>query len=273
MDKLFFFFFVCAMFVPWQPRAGNILETENGITNEKAGEISKPKLDVIVLDAGHGGKDAGAVGTGGYFEKQATLGIVRKLGKLIENSMPGVKVVYTRHDDTFIPLYRRGEIANEAKGKLFISIHCNSTPQKPSKATGVTTYILRPGKTDAAINVAARENAVIKYESEKSRYANLSDVDYILTSMSRNQDVKFSEKFAALVQKSLRKEVKIKDDGVSQAGFFVLIGASMPSVLIETGFISNPKEASLLKSDAGQSNYARGILDAIEKYKAIYERS
>ena len=91
--------------------------------------------------------------------------------------------------------------------------------------------------------------------------------------MSRNQDVKFSEKFAALVQKSLRKEVKIKDDGVSQAGFFVLIGASMPSVLIETGFISNPKEASLLKSDAGQSNYARGILDAIEKYKAIYERS
>jgi N-acetylmuramoyl-L-alanine amidase len=235
--------------------------------------ISKPKLDVIVLDAGHGGKDAGAVGPGGYFEKQATLGIVRKLGKLIEQEMPGVKVVYTRHDDTFIPLYRRGEIANAAKGKLFISIHCNSTPQKPSKATGVTTYILRPGKTDAAIRVASRENAVIKYESEKNRYANLSDVDYILTSMSRSQDVKFSEKFAALVQQSLRKQVKIKDDGVSQAGFFVLIGASMPNVLIETGFISNPKEESMLKSEAGQSNYAKGILEAIEKYRKIYERS
>src|SRR5437016_14273254 len=123
-----------------------------------------PHLDVIVLDAGHGGKDAGAIGTNGYMEKQATLAIIRKLGKLIEKEMPGVKVVYTRKDDTFIELYRRGEIANEHKGKLFISIHCNSTPQKPSHASGFTTYILRPGKTDAAIHVASRENAVIKYE-------------------------------------------------------------------------------------------------------------
>lgn len=241
--------------------------------NSTVPEKTKPKLDVIVLDAGHGGKDAGAVGTNGYYEKQAALGIVLKLGKLIEKEMPGVKVVYTRHDDTFIPLYRRGEIANAAKGKLFICIHCNSTPQKPSNATGVTTYILRPGKTEAAIHVAARENAVIKYESEKSRYANLSDVDYILTSMSRSQDVKFSEQLAGLVQKFLPKRVKIRNDGVSQAGFFVLIGASMPGIFVETGFISNPKEESILKSEAGQSNYARGILEAIQKYKAIYERS
>jgi len=235
--------------------------------------MAHPKLDVIVLDAGHGGKDAGAVGTNGYFEKQATLGIIRKLGALIEKEMPGVKVVYTRKDDTFIELYRRGEIANEHKGKLFISVHCNSTPAKPSHAAGLTTYILRPGKTDAAIRVAARENAVIKYETDKKRYNSLSDIDFILTSMSRSKDVKFSEKFAALIQKEAPKKVKIKDNGVSQAGFFVLVGAAMPNVLVETGFISNPVEEALLKSESGQSNYAKGILEAIKKYKIIYEKS
>ncbi len=244
-----------------------------GLPNKVSPATSHAKLDVIVLDAGHGGKDSGAVGPGGYMEKQATLGIILKLGKLIEKEMPGVKVVYTRHDDRFIELYRRGEIANESHGKLFISVHCNSTPQKPSNATGFTTYFLRPGKTEAAIHVAARENAVIKYETGHHKYANLSDVDYILTSMSRNQDVKFSEKFAALVQQELGKKVHIPDNGVSQAGFLVLIGASMPNVLIETGFISNPKEEALLRSDAGESNYAKGILEAIKKYKAIYERS
>src|SRR5438552_14568480 len=101
----------------------------------KEGKKNKPHLDVIVLDAGHGGKDAGAIGTNGYFEKQATLAIVRTLGALIEKEIPGVKVVYTRKDDRFIELYRRGEIANELHAKLFISVHCNSTPAKPSNAT------------------------------------------------------------------------------------------------------------------------------------------
>lgn len=232
-----------------------------------------PKLDVIVLDAGHGGRDAGAIGPNGFMEKQATLGIIQKLGKLIESEMPGVKVVYTRHTDTFVELYRRGQIANEKKGKLFVSVHCNSTPQKPSNATGFTTYILRPGKTDAAVKVAAQENAVIKYEEKKERYYYLSDVDFILTSMARTQDVKFSEKFASLVQTEVAKQIKIKNNGVSQAGFYVLVGASMPNVLIETGFISNPKEEALLKSEKGQMNYAKGILSAIKKYKAIYEKS
>lgn len=238
-----------------------------------SGERKHPKLDVIVLDAGHGGRDGGAIGTGGFMEKQATLGIVLKLGKLIEQSMPGVKVVYTRHDDHFVELYRRGQIANEHKGKLFISIHCNSTPQKPSKASGFTSYILRPGKTDAAIKVAARENAVIKYEERRERYYYLSDVDFILTSMARSADVKFSEKFAALVQSEVSKKIAIHDNGVSQAGFYVLVGASMPNVLIETAFISNPKEEALLKSSAGQDKYAQGIFAALKKYKLAYERS
>jgi N-acetylmuramoyl-L-alanine amidase len=232
-----------------------------------------PKLDVIVLDAGHGGKDPGAIGTKGYKEKQATLGIVLKLGEVIKAELPDVNVIYTRKTDKFIELYRRGEIANENKGKLFISIHCNSTPEKPTNASGMASYILRPGKTDAAIKVAARENAVIEFEKNKNRYAALSDIDFILTSMSRSQDVKFSEKFASLVQKELKKSIGLKNNGVEQAGFFVLIGASMPNVLIETAFISNPKEEAILKSSAGQTKYAKGILEAIKKYKSLYEES
>lgn len=255
-------------------------QTDSGMTGKLLPEQSleskkhpRPKLDVIVIDPGHGGKDAGAVGPGGYYEKKATLAIGLKLGKLIERELEGVKVVFTRKDDRFVELYKRGQIANKHKGKLFISIHCNSTPQKPSKATGFETYILRPGKTDAAIKVAARENAVVKMESDEKRYASLSDIDFILTSMSRSQDVRYSEKFASLVQQELDKQLDIKNKGVSQAGFLVLVGASMPNVLIETGFISNPTEEDLLKSSLGQLSYARGILEAIKKYKAHYERS
>jgi N-acetylmuramoyl-L-alanine amidase len=233
----------------------------------------RPKLDVIVIDPGHGGKDAGSVGPGGYYEKQATLAISLKLGKLIEQELEGVKVVYTRSDDRFIELFKRGQIANKNKGKLFISIHCNSTPKKPSTASGFETYILRPGKTDAAIKVAARENAVVNLESDKERYVGLSDIDFILTSMARSQDVRYSEKFAGYVQQELGKQLSIRNRGVSQAGFYVLIGASMPNVLIETAFISNPKEETLLQTSASQFAYARGILSAIKKYKAHYERS
>ena len=242
-------------------------------TDSTTSKSSHPKLDVIVLDAGHGGRDAGALGTNGYMEKQATLAIVLKLGKLIEQSMPGVKVVYTRKSDVFIELDKRGQIANAHHGKLFISVHCNSTPEKPSKAKGFTTYILRPGKTDAAIRVAARENAVIKYEPNSERYAKLSDEDFILTSMARSHDVKFSEKFASYIQTSLTGTVGTRNNGVSQAGFYVLIGASMPNVLIETGFISNPAEETLLSSSSGQLSFAKGILAAIRKFRAVYEKS
>ncbi len=251
---------------------------ENDEENEAVAETQKkkkktPKLDVIVLDAGHGGKDPGAIGTNGYREKQATLAIILKLGALIEEELPGTKVVYTRSNDTFIELYRRGEIANKAKGKLFISVHCNSTPEKPTKAGGTATYMLRPGKSDAAIRVASRENAVIDLEKNKSRYDGLSDIDFILTSMRSSQDIKFSEKFASLAQKELTKNVGLKNNGVEQAGFYVLVGASMPSVLIETAYISNPKEEALLKSLDGQTKFAKGILEAIKKYKLVYEKS
>jgi N-acetylmuramoyl-L-alanine amidase len=269
-------FLICCLFffsLPTSPKKiVSVLNDDSTVVKSKP-KKTHPKLNVIVLDAGHGGKDPGAIGTKGYKEKQATLAIVLTLGELIEKELPDVKVVYTRKSDKFIELYRRGEIANEHKGKLFISIHCNSTPEKPTKAGGTATYILRPGKTDAAIKVAARENAVIEYEKNKKRYDALSDIDFILTSMSRSQDVKFSEKFAGLVQKELKKSVGFRNNGVEQAGFFVLVGASMPNVLIETAYISNLKEEAYLKSADGQTKYAKGILEAIKKYKEVYEGS
>lgn len=230
-----------------------------------------PKLDVIVLDAGHGGKDPGAIGTNGYKEKSATLAIALKTGALLKEALPGIKVIYTRDDDRFIELYRRGEIANKYKGKLFISIHCNSTAEKPTKARGTATYILRPGKTDAAIRVAARENAVIEYEKDKKRYEGLSDIEFILTSMRSAQDIRYSERFAATLQKEFKSNSNLKNNGVEQAGFYVLVGASMPSVLIETAFISNPKEEDLLKSSDGQTQFAKGIVEAVKKFKKMYE--
>lgn len=234
-------------------------------------KIKKPKLDVIILDAGHGGKDPGAIGTHGFKEKTATLAIALKTGELLKKELPGIKVFYTRNDDKFIELYRRGEIANKYKGKLFISIHCNSAAEKPSKAHGTATYILRPGKTDAAIRVAARENAVIEFEKDKKRYEALSDIEFILTSMRSAQDIRYSEKFAAIVQKEFKQHVGLKNNGVEQAGFYVLVGAAMPSVLIETAFISNPKEEELLSSKEGQAQFAKAIVDAIKKFKKAYE--
>jgi N-acetylmuramoyl-L-alanine amidase len=207
------------LFTSFRPLGAQPYTDDDGAPKKPKKVHAHPKLDVIVLDAGHGGRDAGAVGTHGYKEKQATLAIILKLGALIEEALPDVQVVYTRKSDTFIELDRRGAIANEHQGKLFISVHCNSTPKKPSKAKGFTTYILRPGKTDAAINVAARENAVVAFEENSERYSKLSDLDFILTSMARSHDVKFSEQFASLVQNQLKTRVATRDNGVSQAGF------------------------------------------------------
>ena len=137
---------------------------------------SKWSLDCIVIDAGHGGKDPGAIGMTGMKEKNITLGVALKLGALIEARMKRVKVKYTRDDDTFIELDRRGKIANEASGKLFISIHCNSTEKKPTTASGTEVYLLRPGRTEEAIRVAEFENSVVRLEKDyEKRYKKLTN--------------------------------------------------------------------------------------------------
>ncbi len=239
--------------------------------NDFSSAKKKWALDVIVLDAGHGGKDAGAIGVGKTKEKDVTLGIVKKLGALLKKALPGTKIVYTRTDDTFVELDRRGQIANENGGKLFISIHCNSTPKKPTKANGFEVYILRPGRNEDAVRVAEMENAVIKLEDNPKRYKPLTDEQFIVVSMAQSAFVKYSDMAAAMISAEVKKMREIGVRGVNQAGFLVLVGASMPNMLIETGFLSNKKDEKFLKSERGQTQMASAICRAIKAFRMRYE--
>lgn len=234
---------------------------------------SKWIFDAIVLDAGHGGKDAGAIGITGVREKDVNLGIVLKLGKLIEEELPTLKVIYTRKTDKFVELYKRGKIANENNGKLFISVHCNSTLQKNEDARGFEVYLLRPGRTQEAINIAEFENSVIKYEDDPNRYQKLTDENFILVSMAQSAYMRYSEQFSDILNSTWKNSLPIPTRGVKQAGFYVLVGASMPNVLIEAGFLSNRKDEEYLKSEAGQTEIARTIFKAIQKYKEYYQKT
>jgi len=180
----------------------------------------------------------------------------------------------TREEDEFIELYKRGQIANSNGGKLFISLHCNSMPYKPHNANGFEVYILRPGKTEDAIRIAERENAVIKLEENyEERYKRLTDESYILTAMAHNVYVKNSERFAEILNNEAKKGLDIKINGVDQAGFYVLVGATMPSVLIEMGYLSNPEEERYLRGGTNQWKIARTIFNAVKRFKEEYETS
>lgn len=233
---------------------------------------SKWNFDCVVIDAGHGGKDPGTIGVTGVREKDVNLAVALKLGKLIENNLEGVKVVYTRKTDEFIELYKRGKIANEAGGKLFISIHCNSTESKDNGYRGFEVYLLRPGRTKEAIRIAEFENSVIKYEENQNRYEKLNDENFILVSMAHSQFMRYSESFSDILNQNWKKEVAIPSLGIKQAGFYVLVGASMPSVLIENGFLSNRKDEAYLASKEGQNTVAEAIFNSIKQYKEFYER-
>lgn len=232
------------------------------------------KLDVVVIDPGHGGKDPGAIGVKGTDEKNVTLAIAKALKKVLNEKLPKVKIVMTRDDDEFVELDKRGEDANDAGGKLFISIHCNSMPHKPNSMNGLEVYFLRPGRTDEAIRIAAQENAAVKYENDyEKKYQSYDEDNIILTTMVHGAYVKYSEQLAQLIADNVSSMASVADDGVSQAGFYVLVGASMPAVLIETGYLSNRREEKYLKSKSGQNAIARGIANAVVKFKAEYEKN
>ena len=231
------------------------------------------KLDVIVLDAGHGGKDNGTTGITGVREKDITLGITLKLGKLITKNLKGVKVVYTRKDDRFVELHRRGQIANEAGGKLFVSIHANSMHRKPHPRRGFEVYLLRPGRSEDAIEIAERENSVIELEEGyEERYERLTQENFILVAMAQSAYVKSSELFADIAQQEMEKSLRVPNGGVRQAGFYVLVGASMPNVLVETAYLSNREDERYLRSQAGQQRIAGALFQAIKRYREKYEK-
>ena len=228
---------------------------------------------VVVIDAGHGGHDPGAIGKISK-EKNINLSVALQLGSLIKEKCPDTRVIYTRSRDVFIPLGRRAEIANEAKADLFISIHTNSVGGNKS-VQGASTWTLGLAKSEANLEVAKRENAVILYEDDyKTRYAGFnpnSAESYIIFEFMQDKYMSQSVHLASLVQKEFRQTGKRIDRGVHQAGFLVLKASAMPSILVELGFISNPAEERYLNSEAGKKTLANSIFRAFLTYKQEQE--
>ncbi len=235
----------------------------------------KYTLKTVVIDAGHGGKDSGAIGRKAK-EKDIVLAMALKLGTYIEENLPNVKVIYTRTEDVFIPLDERANIANKNKADLFISIHCNGN--KDSRAYGTETYAMGLHKTDGNLEVAKMENSAILLEEDyTTKYEGFdptSAESYIMFSFLANTFLEQSLNYAAFVENEFETRVLRKSRGVKQAGFLVLWKTTMPSVLIEAGFLTNPQEERYLMSTEGQEYIASAIYRAFKSYKiAIEEKS
>ncbi len=228
---------------------------------------SKKKM-VVVIDAGHGGKDPGAMGPKGN-EKDLVLDVALQVGKYIEENLKDVKVIYTRNTDVFVELYRRAQIANKANADFFISIHANAN--NSSKPFGAETYIMGLHRSASNLAVAKKENSVIlqedDYEVQYEGFDPNSAEGQIIFSLYQNEYLNQSVFLAGEIQKQFKERVGRYDRGVKQAGFWVLYKTVMPSVLIELGFISNVKEATYLFSEDGKSYMASGIYRAFKKYK------
>lgn len=238
------------------------------------------KIQTIVLDAGHGGDDTGAPGIKGsreFLEKDITLDLVLRLGKLIEEKMPGVKVLYTRKVDKSVKLWERPNFANKNEADLFISIHCNANNNP--KAHGSETYFMGLHVNEGNLDVAKRENAAITYESDyqnNERYGGFdpnSPESHIIFSLVQNAYMNQSLRLSSYVETETGKISQIRSRGVKQAGFLVLWKTSMPSILVETGFITNPEDRKYLASDEGKNTIAKGIDNAIENYRSFVEKA
>ena len=246
------------------------LRTPLGKVDEYIEDVKERwRLDTVVLDAGHGGKDPGSQGKYGTKEKDVVLDITKRVGRLLEKNA-GIKVVYTRDEDVFVPIIDRTKMANDANGKLFVSVHANSNPNR--KIQGFETYLLRPGKSEDAIEVASRENAVIKLEEKTGQYDNLTGENLIMATMAQSMFMKESEDLAAIIQMELDKRLNTPNRGVKQAGFYVLIGASMPNVLVEVGYLSNPAEEKKLKQAVHKQRIAESIYEGIKHFKYSREK-
>jgi N-acetylmuramoyl-L-alanine amidase len=219
------------------------------------------KIGRIVIDAGHGGHDTGTIGPTGLMEKDLCLDIAQRLGKIIHQRLPGAEVIYTRADDTFIPLEERTRIANESKADLFISIHANSSHDHAAR--GIETYYLNLKGSPDAMEVAARENATAQ--------ESVHDLEDIVKRIARSEKIDESREFAADIQESLAKRIQklnrtVKDRGVRKAPFVVLIGADMPSILTEISFLSNPADEQLLKKPEHRQRVAEGLYQGVASY-------
>ena len=233
---------------------------------------SQYKLSTIVIDAGHGGKDPGARGKISW-EKDIALSISLELGRILKENIPALNIIYTRKEDKFLSLYRRSEIANKANADLFISIHADSFSK--SSVYGATTYLMGLSKTSANMNVAKRENSVIfleeNYEDIYKDFDPNSSESAMLLSLTQKAKIDNSTILANLIQDQFKNRVGIRSRGVKQAPFQVLWNTTMPSVLIETGFMTNPDEEKKLNNKMHRVYIASAIFRAIRDYKNYLE--
>ncbi len=229
----------------------------------------------IVIDPGHGGKDPGTLGTGRYkkAEKDIVLDVSIMLGKYLESEFDDIEVIYTRDSDEFIKLSERTKVANRTKADLFISIHCDAFHDK--SVYGSSTYVMGMHKTESNLNVAIRENSSIlmenDYEFNYEGFEPSEPESYIALSMYQSTYLAHSLLIASKIQYQFKNRVNRKDRGVKQAGFLVLSRATMPSVLVELGFLTNKKEEDFLNSEQGQVYMASALFRAIKEYKIEIE--
>ena len=233
------------------------------------------KRFTLVIDPGHGGHDAGALGTISK-EKNINLAVALRFGKYVEQNLPEVRVIYTRKTDVFIPLNERANIANRANADLFISVHTNALPAG-KVARGFETYTLGMHRAKDNLDVAMRENSVISMEKDyQQRYQGFdprSSESYIIFEFIQGKNMERSVDLARMIQRGVCDGANRPDKGVHQAGFLVLRETSMPGCLIELGFITTPDEERLLNNDSRVDDIARGIYEAFAKYKNKYDRS
>lgn len=230
-----------------------------------AAQVVSDKVDVLVIDPGHGGKDPGCVGKKAR-EKDVVLAVALKFGKLVKERFPDVKVYYTRSDDRFIELWKRGQIANDHHADLFVSIHCNASPS--SSASGVETWLRGSQKNEANLAEVQRENAVVYQEQNHEKNYSQSWMDIVTATLHQDAGFENSIYFAQELQNGYKKEVSSSPNrGIKQGPFYVLWKSARPSVLTEIGFLSNPAEEKFLLSEAGQLKVAGCLLEAFSKYK------
>lgn len=243
-----------------------------------AAKGAEKKKFVVVIDAGHGGSDYGAI-ENNVNEKDVNLAVALNLGNLIKKKLKDTEVVYTRNSDTFLSLQKRADVANSAKADLFISIHCNSVDRSNknrANVVGATTYVLGHHKDTDNLAVAQRENSVVELDADDkahfSQFDPSSDESHIIFEMTQKKNFQNSIRFASDVQKEMTASGRVSR-GVKQAGFWVLWSAAMPAALIELDFICNPEQAKFLNSKEGQDKLAQSIFNAVKKYETYYRMS
>lgn len=259
-------------FIYWfdfdQPPSSEFVYTEdNSIVSLREGK----EFNTIVIDAGHGGHDPGAINRQlGLYEKDIALDVALRVGDYINEHIPDMEVIYTRDDDTFVPLEERGLTATRAKADLFVSIHVNSA--RNPRAYGSEVYFLGLARSQSALEVMKRENSVVNLE-ENGGMQHLSEDELLIYELANAGNLAVSERIAAMLEHQFRNRARRRSRGVKQAGLMALWHASTPAILIELGFISNPNEARYMTSEYGQTILASAIFRAIRDFKKEYDRS